>query len=118
MDESEKRIAPFGLRIPPDLKERVSEAANIMNQSMNALIVSVLEKEFPHPTIEFGSLAMLLTGMVEDAEKPGGGDYIDAVNEGLANTRTPWTVEYSDGRLIFYPYTIRRDIDRRLDRSE
>lgn len=42
-------IAPFGVRMPPDLKERVSAAAKSNGRSMNAEIVSTLEREYPAP---------------------------------------------------------------------
>lgn len=44
-----RNIAPFGLRMPPDLKERVEAAAKANNRSMNAEIVAVLEEKFPAP---------------------------------------------------------------------
>lgn len=40
-------IAPFGLRMQPDLKARVEEAARKNNRSVNAEIVSALEAAFP-----------------------------------------------------------------------
>lgn len=43
-------IAPFGVRMPPDLKERVSAAAKANNRSMNAEIVATLEEKYPAPT--------------------------------------------------------------------
>jgi hypothetical protein len=46
MSESEKRIPPFGLRLPPELKERVHEAAWRNNRSMNAEIIARLEASF------------------------------------------------------------------------
>ena len=41
------RIAPYGLRMPPDLKERVQSAADRNNRSMNMEIVAALEEAFP-----------------------------------------------------------------------
>jgi hypothetical protein len=46
MSESEKRIPPFGLRLPPDLKEKVQAAAKANNRSMNAEIAVRLERTF------------------------------------------------------------------------
>lgn len=43
MSESEKRIPPFGLRLPSDLKQRVQDAATANNRSMNAEIIARLE---------------------------------------------------------------------------
>lgn len=39
-------IAPFGLRMQPDLKERIEKAASINNRSMNAEIIARLEMSF------------------------------------------------------------------------
>ena len=39
-------IAPFGLRMQPDLKERIEKAAAANNRSMNAEIVARLEGSF------------------------------------------------------------------------
>lgn len=39
-------IAPFGLRMQPDLKDHVDEAAKANNRSMNAEIIARLEKSF------------------------------------------------------------------------
>lgn len=40
-------IAPFGVRIPADLKERVAAAAKANSRSMNAEIVTTLEEKYP-----------------------------------------------------------------------
>jgi predicted transcriptional regulator len=40
-------IAPFGVRMSPELKERVSLAAKANNRSMNAEIVATLEAAYP-----------------------------------------------------------------------
>ncbi|WP_406873316.1 hypothetical protein WHT83_06360 [Aminobacter sp. P9b] len=42
-------IAPFGLRMQPDLKARVEDAAKLNNRSLNAEIVAVLEEKYPAP---------------------------------------------------------------------
>lgn len=52
MSESEKRIAPFGLRLPPDLKGRVQQAASESNRSLNAEIIARLEASFETPSLE------------------------------------------------------------------
>lgn len=46
MIESTKRIAPFGLRLPEALRERVQAAAKTANRSMNAEIIARLEASF------------------------------------------------------------------------
>lgn len=52
VDESKypTRIAPFGLRIPPDLKDRIQAAASAANRSMNAEIIATLEDVYPEPS--------------------------------------------------------------------
>ncbi|PZU65247.1 Arc family DNA-binding protein [Sphingobium sp.] len=52
MSESEKRIPPFGLRLPPDLKSRVQKSADEANRSMNAEIIARLEASFDAPSRE------------------------------------------------------------------
>ena len=39
-------IAPFGVRMPPDLKSRVETAANKSGRSINAEIVTRLQQSF------------------------------------------------------------------------
>lgn len=41
------QIAPFGLRIPPDLKTRIKAEADTNYRSMNAEIVSTLAGSYP-----------------------------------------------------------------------
>ncbi|WP_139291294.1 Arc family DNA-binding protein [Paracoccus sp. SM22M-07] len=57
-DESKypTRIAPYGLRMPPDLKERVEASAKANNRSMNAEIVATLEEKYPAPLKGAGKL--------------------------------------------------------------
>ena len=45
-DEKIGSVAPFGLRMLPDLKQRVEEAAAANGRSMNAEIVARLEASF------------------------------------------------------------------------
>ncbi|MBF7978129.1 Arc family DNA-binding protein [Rahnella sp. LAC-M12] len=40
------QIAPFGLRMPEELKDKISESAKTNGRSMNAEIVSILEGHF------------------------------------------------------------------------
>lgn len=44
-------IAPFGLRMLPELKERIEEAARASGRSMNAEIVARLQQSFEAPAI-------------------------------------------------------------------
>lgn len=104
MSESDKRIPPFGLRLPPDLKERVQEAAQDAHQSMNSLIVSVLESAFPPPLIDLWEYAKFLTRLMDECQRwDGDGSYLREINEGLAQAERPWRVVYDNGRLVFEP---------------
>jgi len=53
MDERDSKltrdIAPFGVRMPADLKSRVSASAAANNRSMNAEIVAALQEKYPEP---------------------------------------------------------------------
>lgn len=48
-DESKypTRIAPYGLRIPPELKARIEQAASINSRSLHSEIIAALERSFP-----------------------------------------------------------------------
>lgn len=48
-------IAPFGLRMSADLKERIKTVADAERRSLNFVIVEVLEREFPPKTETAGS---------------------------------------------------------------
>lgn len=42
-------LAPFGLRIPVDLKDRIKRAASENNRSISAEIIFALEQTYPAP---------------------------------------------------------------------
>ncbi|MGV8987820.1 MAG: Arc family DNA-binding protein [Cypionkella sp.] len=50
-DDLIRNIAPFGVRMPPALKERVQAAAKAANRSLNAEIVAALEEKYPVPEV-------------------------------------------------------------------
>lgn len=56
MDEHDSKltrdIAPFGVRMPADLKSRVAASAAANNRSMNAEIVATLQEKYPEPTVD------------------------------------------------------------------
>lgn len=58
-------IAPFGLRMPEELKEKIAERAKSNGRSMNAEIVQILEDTV--------TCEQLLDGlMLDDAKRSGG----------------------------------------------
>lgn len=53
-DEPMRNINPFGLRLQPDLKAKIEDAANHNHRSINAEIVARLEASFVEkPTMIF-----------------------------------------------------------------
>lgn len=60
-------IAPFGLRMPEELKEKIAERAKSNGRSMNAEIVQILEDTVT-------SEQLLDEFMLNDAKRPGGVD--------------------------------------------
>lgn len=64
------RIAPYGLRLPPDLKARVEASAAANNRSLNAEIVYALDRMYPAPKLTEEEEAMIfwLLGNVPKAE--------------------------------------------------
>lgn len=55
-------IAPFGLRLQPDLKKRLEESADKESRSLNAEIVTRLEESFE----QFGELKTFSDGELID----------------------------------------------------
>lgn len=68
------RIAPFGLRMPDDLKARVQAAAEANNRSLNAEIVATLEEKYPAPSprqYDLGDVYLMMDrlSMAEDDDQ-------------------------------------------------
>lgn len=63
-------IAPFGVRMPPDLKERVATAAKSNNRSMNAEIVATLEKAYPAPRTHEDQLRFVMSLIDDFGHRP------------------------------------------------
>lgn len=59
-------ITPFGVRMQPDLKERLEKAAQESGRSLNAEVVARLEQSFEprESTIMIEELENLLTGVL------------------------------------------------------
>lgn len=65
------RIAPYGLRMPPELKEMLQASAAANNRSMNAEIVLRLENSFsytPHNEVVLDSLTARIDRLEEAIE--------------------------------------------------
>jgi len=73
-DENIQDIAPFGVRMPSELKARIKEAAKKNKHSMNAEIVTRLEmsfrsgvdfREIPHEEL-IDSIKNAMKGLLDD----------------------------------------------------
>lgn len=107
-----RSLEKFIIRLPEGMRDRIADAAAHSNQSMNALIVSVLEREFPQPSIDVNQLAAFLNGVAgEDVLEGDKSEYIANLNQYLAMTKDPWTVKVMDGVVKFYPYAARSKDD-------
>ncbi len=72
IESTPKQVPPYGLRLPPDLKERVQAAAKANNRSLNAEIVAALERAYPtagkDPDSDFAELIRTLRQTLSQAE--------------------------------------------------
>ena len=71
-------IAPFGLRMQPELKERVEAAARENNRSLNAEIVAALEEKFPEP-IDLTSIQEVVKAWSPEIMRAPEGDIQDSL---------------------------------------
>lgn len=80
-------IAPFGLRMPPDLKARIKQSADYNGRSMNAEILLVLEANYPAPISETELFEKTLFNslLVAGVEAPEGMTLDDIVKAAVAD---------------------------------
>ena len=68
------RIAPYGLRMPPDLKERVQEAADKAGRSLHAELIHTLEEKYPVPLVisreDYEKFLKALEARAEELQDP------------------------------------------------
>ena len=55
-----KRAEQFIIRFPDGMRDRIRDAAEANNRSMNAEIISTLEKAYPEETEDFGPMFLRL----------------------------------------------------------
>ena len=58
-------IAPFGLRMQPELRERIEAAAETAGRSMNAEIIARLEASFSNTLIDLGNDPLVNADMLK-----------------------------------------------------
>lgn len=102
------RIAPYGLRMPPDLKDRVESAAKANNRSMNAEIVATLEEKYPLPSLDLRTVTDFLDslppGFTDEEGYAERVNYIKAINFLLSTLPKPYTITEELGAITFYPF--------------
>lgn len=65
-DSPPKQLPPYGLRIPPDLKERIQACARANNRSMHAEIIARLESSFEAGPDDIKALKELVETLTAD----------------------------------------------------
>lgn len=102
-DESKypTRIAPYGLRMPPDLKNRVMGAAKKNNRPLNAEIVSALEAAYPDSHFAAAEFAYFLETVAHAASKEIREEGVALLNSTLAEMESSFTASASNGEIIF-----------------
>jgi len=80
-----RTIAPMGVRIPDELKEKVSSSARENGRSMNAEIVSIIERSFTEgPSQDIASLKEIISHLQQIIALK---DQIIASNEGSISSQ-------------------------------
>lgn len=98
-------INPFGLRMQPDLKERVQDAATKNNRSLNAEIVETLEDKYPPLQIDLNTLTSFFQYISHEVEQSEDAEsFIKELNDTFSKADIPYTVRDDLGALTFYPY--------------
>lgn len=97
-------IAPFGLRMQPDMKERIEKAAEANNRSMNAEIIARLEMSFSELAAGAAVSALvadqseLLVRQAELIERQGAisESVIETINQAIADALEKMKLELID----------------------
>lgn len=65
-DSVPKQLPPYGLRIPPEMKERLQKSAKNNNRSMQAEIIARLESSFEAGPDDIKALKELVEALTAD----------------------------------------------------
>lgn len=112
-DEREKypseEAERFQVRMPPGLRERIKQAAERNNRSMNSEIVATLEEKYPPPSIDLKLVATFLETLVMPFADEDGREeydrYVEDLNDIFSKMGARWTVKSDPlGPVAFYPY--------------
>ena len=82
-DQKVANIVPYGLRMQPDLKQRIEATARANNRSLNAEIVSRLEASLDMPEPEQAK-----GGWIAQVKDASGAGRMDVIEKRLANLET------------------------------
>lgn len=90
----------YMLRLPDGLRDRIkAAAATIPGQSMNGMIVAVLEREFPEPRWDAETLLMRIERIALEENEEIRAEEIQALNQMLEANELPWRVVEGDGGI-------------------
>lgn len=105
--------------MPEGLRNRIRDAAEANNRSMNAEIVASLEEKYPPKSIDVKVLAEFLASMHGVSAPDGDHDYLDQINSLLAQADQPWSVVAGwDGAVTFYPVAETKRSRRQLREAQ
>lgn len=89
------RIAPYGLRMPPELKARVQRAADSAGRSLHAELLHALEEQYPPERLAIDDL-IRLAAFLGDADERG----LQEANKQLAIHDQRVELDRLDGEIV------------------
>lgn len=100
-DGSQKPV----LTVPQALLDRIQIKAELNHRTLDSEALDALEKAFPPDSLDINILSAFLESLVSVGSTQGEKEYLDYINDALAQAKQPWTVRSDgDGVIRFYPY--------------
>ena len=93
-------IAPFGLRMPPMLKERIRRAARENGRSMNAEIIDTLEREYPENPYTAEEFVQYLQSLSEPMDLDAKIGHTELLNQTLRALGVDLEAQLESGDII------------------
>ncbi|PAP94502.1 Arc family DNA-binding protein [Mesorhizobium wenxiniae] len=98
------------LAIPQPLLDRISLEAEQNHRTLDAEAIAALEVAFPPKSIDINLLSVFLESLIGVSAPDGNSDYLNYINNALADAKQPWTVRAGwDGEVSFVPYATRAE---------
>lgn len=97
------RIAPYGLRMPPDLKERIQASADENGRTLHGELIHTLERAYPEPVYsaeDFLGLLHSLTGPMSFDEQI---ERAKELNSTLAHFGVELEAHLESGDIVLCP---------------